>query len=334
MTIIYSMNKHFLEKLDIVNKNAFPELLQHIPDPPQRLFAHGNLSLLYPVDKSTKFLCVVGSRRYTTYGEELCQSLIKSLTGMPIIIVSGLALGIDGIAHRAALDADLPTIAVPGSGLHKDTLYPRSHYYLAEEIVEKGGLLISEYAPDMRASPWTFPMRNRIMAGMSHAVLIIEAEEDSGTLITAKLALDYNRDVGALPGSVTSENSRGTNNLIKRGASAITCPEDLYELLGFEVNQNLNSQNINKNPYEECSPEELSIAEILYEPKTREQIAAESKLPVSQLQVVLSILEIKGIINEAFGTLALRYPPPSAILRKNRNINSDTKDNGDKKDYS
>ncbi|MES3005459.1 MAG: DNA-processing protein DprA, partial [Patescibacteria group bacterium] len=148
------------------------------------LYTAGNTDLFYA--KDTKFLCVVGSRQYTSYGKELCISLIKSLAGRPVIIISGLALGIDGIAHQTALDVGLPTIAVPGSGLHPNVLYPRSHLHLAEKIIEKGGLLASEYEPQIRASPWSFPMRNRIMAGLSHAVLIIEAEENSGTLVTAR----------------------------------------------------------------------------------------------------------------------------------------------------
>lgn len=316
------MNKHFLKELKIINFPDLPTLLKEIPDPPKKLYTCGNTDLFYA--KDTKFLCVVGSRRYTNYGKELCVSLIKSLAGMPVVIVSGLALGIDGIAHKVALDCGLQTIAVPGSGLHPETLYPRSHYFLAEEIVEKGGLLVSEYSPETRASPWTFPMRNRIMAAMCHAVLVIEAEEDSGTLITARLALDYNRDIGAVPGSVQSENSKGTNNLIKRGASVISSPEDLHEFLGFGNSEvKFSSKNLCVNPYTGCSNEELLVAEALFDPRTREELSMKVKMAESQLQVVLSMLEIRGIIHEAYGTVALRYPPPSAILRKNRKENAD-----------
>ena len=120
-----------------------------------------------------------------------------------------LLLGIDSIAHRSALDAGLKTIAVPGSGLDDDALYPREHLQLAREIVEKGGALVSEYEPDFKATTWSFPRRNRIMAGLSKAVLVVEAERPSGTLITARLALDYGRDVFAVPGSIFSETSRG-----------------------------------------------------------------------------------------------------------------------------
>ncbi len=317
-------------KSAIISNSELPELLKQIPDPPLKLYTSGNTDVLRL--KDAKYLCVVGSRRFTNYGKEVCTSLIKSLAGMPVVIVSGLALGIDGIAHQAAIDAGLPTIAVPGSGLHPDTLYPRSHCDLTEEIVKSGGLLISEYPPETRASPWTFPMRNRILAGLSHAVLVIEAEEDSGTLITARLALDYDRDIGAIPGSVLSESCRGTNNLIKRGATPITSPEDLHELLGLNMSDEIySSRKLHQNPYLGCSEEELLLAEELYNPKTREELSKCINMPNHKLQVVLSMLDVRGIIHEAYGTVALRYPPPSAILRKNRKESSEENKNGDQK---
>lgn len=312
------MNAYSKKEIVTLEKEALPLLLRQIPDPPQSLFACGNTSLLsnHDTSRETKFLCVVGSRRFTSYGQGICQTFIKSLTGLPVVIVSGLALGIDGIAHRAALDAGLKTIAVPGSGLDPDIIYPRTHAYLAEEIVKKDGLLLSEYPPTMRASPWSFPMRNRIMAGMSHAVLIIEAEEDSGTLITARLALDYNRDVGCIPGSILSENSRGTNSLIRKGAAPITTTDELKELLGFDIIQPplFDGKDIHPNPYHQCSKAELSVIDNLREPLSRDNIALMCKLPISQLHVILSMLEIRGLISESYGMVALRYPPPRGII--------------------
>lgn len=324
------MKQSPLEDIKKLEPADFPFLLRQIPDPPKLLYTCGNTDLLQqvgPPEGSTEhihYICIVGSRRYTRYGESICKTLIQGLAGLPVIIVSGLALGIDAIAHRAALNARIKTIAVPGSGLHPDVLYPRSHFMLAEEIVEKGGLLLSEYEPLTRASPWSFPMRNRIMAGMCHAVLIIEAENDSGTLITARLGLDYNRNIGAVPGSVLSENSSGTNGLIKKGATVITSVDDLKEFLGFTVENSLDTsegsdRKRNKwevNPYENCSSEELALLELIYEPQTRDSLLGLSGLPLSQLQVVLSMLELRGLTNEAYGQVALRYPPPSAILRK------------------
>ncbi len=311
--------KYEAKHIRTILKEAFGELLRQIPDPPDTLYVCGNTSLLK--DSSVKFLCVVGSRRYSDYGKLLCRRLIAGLKGFPVVIVSGLALGIDAIAHRAALDAGLPTIAVPGSGLHPDVVYPRSHVYLAEEIIQKNGLLLSEFESMTRASPWSFPMRNRIMAGLSHAVLIIEAENDSGTLITARLALDYNRDVGAVPGSVLTDSSKGTNALIRKGAVSITCEDDLRELLGFQRDDEIRENTQRQLPlrcdiYSVCSPEEMSVINLLGQPQTRNYLADHSQLTSSKLQITLSMLEIRGLISETFGHIALRYPPPEVLMKK------------------
>src|SRR3989344_2572613 len=155
----------------------FPELLKEIPDAPKQLRYEGELP-----KESNKLLTIVGSRKYSSYGREICESIIFGLSGSPVTIISGLALGIDSIAHRAALRAGLQTIAIPGSGLDRKVLHPHSHVNLAEEIIENGGGLISEYDDTMPSGAWAFPRRNRIMAGMCHATLIIEAEKKSGTL--------------------------------------------------------------------------------------------------------------------------------------------------------
>ena len=152
--------------MQIINFEEFPKLLKEINDPPKRLYVEGTL----PADDA-KWLCVVGSRKFSNYGKEVCEELIAGLVGQPVIIVSGLALGIDAIAHNAALNAGLKTIAVPGSGLDPKVLYPKSHFQLARKILEAGGALISEFEPDMVATPYTFPQRNRIMAGLCHATL-------------------------------------------------------------------------------------------------------------------------------------------------------------------
>ena len=177
--------------------DEIPEWLMEIPEPPKKLYIRGEMP-----KGDSKFLCVVGSRKHTEYGKEACQKLIAGLRGYDIVVVSGLALGIDGIAHKAALDASLTTIAIPGSGLHPSVLYPSSNRQLAEKIVDSGGALLSEFEPMFRPTLYSFPQRNRIMAGISHAVLIVEAEIKSGTLITSRLATDYNREVMAVPGSV------------------------------------------------------------------------------------------------------------------------------------
>src|SRR3989344_2642579 len=179
--------------------NLFPRRLREIPDPTEKIYLKGTLP-----SEDHKWLCVVGSRKYSSYGKEVCEKLIEGLRGYPVVIVSGLALGMDAIAHRAALSAKLHCVAVPGSGLDPSVLYPATNRRLADEILKAGGVLLSEFEPNFRATAWSFPQRNRIMAGLSDAVLVIEAEKRSGTLITARLATAYHRDVFTIPGSIFS----------------------------------------------------------------------------------------------------------------------------------
>jgi len=284
-------------KINSTEGEEIPELLQEIPDAPEKLYIQGRLP-----GPETKLLCVVGSRKFTPYGKDVCEKLISGLRGYNIAIVSGLALGIDGIAHRAALDAGLKTIAVPGSGLDESVLYPSSHRNLALKILEFGGALISEFEPKFHATPYSFPQRNRIMAGMSHAVLVIEAEIKSGTLITSKLATEYNREVMTVPGSIFSKNSEGPNMLIRLGATPVRNSEDILEALGFkidEVPQNLELK------YADCSEEELLVIKILSEPMTKDDLIRTIKLPVSKVSALLSIMEIKGLIIESMGEIRL-----------------------------
>ncbi|MFT5179747.1 MAG: DNA processing protein [Candidatus Paceibacteria bacterium] len=210
------------KKIYQLNKELWPLGLQEIPEPPKQLNIIGS-----PPPKENINICIVGSRKNTEYGKKVCEELIKGLKGYPFSIISGLALGIDGIAHQAAIDAELYTAAVIGSGLNQ--IYPKSHMKLAGDILNSGGAIISEYANDDKASKYTFPERNRIMAGMSHAVLVIEATDRSGTLITSRLATEYNRDVLAVPGPVDSDGSFGPHMLIKLGAVPITSSEDILE---------------------------------------------------------------------------------------------------------
>jgi len=289
----------------IQETKRLPHLLGQIPDPPEKLYICGNAELLE--DKSLTFLCVIGSRKYTTYGHEACTSLIRALRGLPVAIVSGLALGIDSIAHEAALEFGLPCIAVPGSGLHPDVLYPRTHLSLAEEILKTGGTLLSEYEPRFRASPWSFPMRNRIMAGLSHAILIIEGEEDSGTLITARLGLDYNRDVFAVPGSIFSTASKGPLGLIRRGATPICSGDNLIDALGFKKDQLFEDRGRADEAYSRCSEEELRVIRALASPQSHDDLQRLSGIAAGKLQVILALLEIRGLITEEYGQVRLSY---------------------------
>lgn len=284
-------------EIKIIENQEFPELLREIPDTPEKLYIQGELP-----SPDTKILCVVGSRKYTQYGKDACEKLISGLRGYNICIVSGLALGIDGIAHKAALDAGLKTIAVPGSGLHESVLYPSTHKQLAEKILEARGALISEFEPKFRATPYSFPQRNRIMAGMSHAVLVIEAEIKSGTLITSKYATEYNRDVLTVPGSIFSKNSEGPNMLIRLGATPVRNSEDILEALGFKINEE--PQNLELK-YSDCSPEELLVVKILDTPMEKDELIRQMKMSVSKASTIISIMEIKGLIKESMGEIFL-----------------------------
>jgi len=284
-----------MEDIYKLKKKDFPEGLLEIPQPPRTLYIKGKLP-----SPDFIYLAVVGSRKYTSYGKEICQKLISGLKGYPIVIVSGLAIGIDSIAHQSALDSDLITISFPGSGLLNEVLHPQTNRKLAKEIIEKGGCLISEMTPGSRATLYSFPQRNRLMAGISKAVLIIEAEEKSGTLITARMALDYNRDVLAVPGSAFSSNSNGTNWLIKQGAVPVTNSNDVLEALGFEIERPKLSE---KEKYKDCSKEELAIINLLREPINRDELIRISKMQIAEANALLSIMEIKELIKEELGEI-------------------------------
>jgi len=282
----------------------FPSLLKEINDPPEELWLEGN----FPNENENKFLAVVGSRKYSRYGKEACEELIRGLAGYPIVIVSGLALGIDAIAHQSALKNKLLTVAIPGSGLDRKVLHPFSNHRLADEIVEAGGCLLSELEPECPAGVHTFPRRNRIMAGLSHAVLIIEAGERSGTLITARLAMEYNRDVLVVPGSIFSPSSRGANGLIHHGAMPINNSTDLLQALGFNLDENNNEdyQARQAKLFADLSPIEQKIVDFLStDSYPRDELIELAELSITEANIILSTMEIKGIIKEAMGEIRL-----------------------------
>lgn len=220
--------------ISVLNPSDFSShhlgLLHEIPKPPKQLWYEGVLP-----PKGLILLAVVGSRDYTSYGKKVIEHLISGLKGYPVGIVSGLALGVDALAHEAAMKHGLYTLAVPGSGLNEKVLYPTQNRPLARKILEHGGGLLSELSPDTKAATWTFPMRNRIMAGMCPATILIEAGEKSGTLITARLAVDYNRELMAVPGSIFSKNSHGTHQFIKLGATMVTEASDILAVLNIDI---------------------------------------------------------------------------------------------------
>ncbi|MDD3693940.1 MAG: DNA-processing protein DprA [Candidatus Pacebacteria bacterium] len=269
-----------------------PYLLKQIPDAPKQLFIRGN----FPSGENTVFITIVGSRKFTPYGRQACEYLVRGLRGYPVVIVSGLALGIDTLAHETAIENNITTIAIPGSGLNDAALYPATNRGLAEKIIQSGGCLLSEFEPNFKATNWSFPRRNRIMAGISHALVVIEAENISGTRITARLGTEYNREVFAVPGSIFSAQSEGTNELIREGATPLTSAQDIIDFFGFEKAEG-NEQFI------ALGPDEAKIMEQLTEPLSRNQLAEKLGMSIVTLNILLSSMEIKGLIKENLGKI-------------------------------
>lgn len=213
-----------VKKLTLTS-TEFPEPLRHIPSPPKQLYVLGDIQTLLQSPR----VAVVGSRKVSPYGRAVTESLTGELAGKGIVIISGLALGVDAVAHRAALDGGGKTLAVLPTSL--DNIYPSSHRDLAKKILTGGGALVSEYDSGMPGLKKNFIERNRLVSGLSDAVLITEAAQKSGTLHTANFALEQGRTVMAVPGNITSAGSEGTNNLIKSGALPVTEASDIFEAL-------------------------------------------------------------------------------------------------------
>lgn len=274
-----------------------PRRVREMADPPKRLFSRG----VFPRE-DLRHICIVGARKHSDYGKEACETLVRGLRGFPVAIVSGLAFGIDAIAHRAALAHDIYTVAIPGSGLSENVLYPRAHFNLAREILESGGALVSEFEPGFKATPWGFPLRNRIMAGLCELVIVIECAEKSGTLITARLALDYNRTVGAVPGSIFSPASAGPNKLLRQGAIPIRSADDILEVLDIRraVQEDVEAAQ-QRLELESLGDDEKALLTALDEPRDRSLLAEKLGWSVSRTLIALSLLEIKGLIHESLG---------------------------------
>ncbi len=269
--------------------DSFPSLAE-IPQKPKQLYMRGTLENI----KHKKIVAVVGSRACTSYGINACKSLIEGLRGYNIVIASGLAMGIDAVAHKAALDAGLTTLVFPGSGLDWKCISPAINRELAREVLHHGGALISEYAAEIKGAIWTFPQRNRIVAGIADMVIIIEAQEKSGALITARLGTEYNKIVGAVPGSIYSESSKGTNWLLRLGATPITNSSDILNELGLQV------RDVPVSPLL-INEQEGKVLEALTEPKTKDALMEELGISPAEANVIFSTLEIKGLIKESYG---------------------------------
>jgi len=273
--------------------SSYSKLLAQVDDPPLALFAMGDISLL-----NEPLVGIVGSRRPTPIGAKVTRQISQELSELGIVIVSGMALGVDGLAHQGALDRDSATVAVMGCGL--DVVYPSSHKRLFEEI-QFSGLLISEYPPGMRPSKYTFPERNRIVSGLSMGVVIIEAAEKSGTLITSRLAMEQNREVMVLPGSALSSQYRGSHQLIKNGAALVTASDDVLFILKNQLEKlNLNKEigsiscvNNDLGERNVCADERALMTLIGAEPVSVESLILSSGLTAAEVSSMLLMLELK-----------------------------------------
>lgn len=268
----------------------YPTILKTIPDYPFLLYYRGTL----PKADAWRALTVVGSRKASSYGRAVLELLLPPLIQAGIQIVSGLAYGIDSYAHTLCLKYQGTTVSIIGSGLDREYLYPRLHWELAEKIIQQGGALISEYPPGTQAQVFHFPQRNRILAGLSQALAVIEADEKSGTLITARCALDYNRDVAAVPGAITHHLSRGTNSLLKQGAQLVTCADDLLNLFSFyETKKHI--QKVKEKPL--LSEQEEKIFRVLSKDSLHiNDIHSQTGVPLPELNSILMVFEMGGLV--------------------------------------
>jgi len=286
------------EKIKIIKKSSkeYPKILREIVNAPKQLYVRGEL----PKNHEMNF-AIVGTRAASEYGKTLAFKIAKELAELGFNIVSGLALGIDTQAHLGALAGGGKTIAVLGSGTLDASIFPKENLALVKKIVDSGGAVISEYEPQAKSEIWYFPERNRIVSGLSRGALVVEAPEKSGALITARLALEQNREVFAIPGSVFSKNSIGANNLIKSGAKMVTSVDDILEELNLT---GLKSQK-EENKKENMSPEEKLIFSIIEkEPVHIDKICEIAKMPAGRVMSIVSILEIQGIIKNIGGKFA------------------------------
>lgn len=270
------------------------ELLSHIPHPPQKLYIRGT-----SLPRHNQYITIVGSRKCSEYSKQVIDDICKSLINQKVSIISGLAHGIDTYVHQAALKHNIHTVAIIGSGLKDPVLYPKSNLKLAHTIIESGGALISEQEPNQSSRVWMFPARNRIMVGLASLVIIIEARKKSGTLITARLATDYNRNLLVVPNSIYSPFSEGSNSLIKQGAYIYTEPKDVFELLNIEEPE---QHTLFENKFN--SNQKLIIEAISEDGSTIQKIIeyCSSKISVSIILQTITELETSRIIKKIDGT--------------------------------
>jgi DNA processing protein len=266
---------------------TYPTLLKEVYDPPLCLFVRGTL------DNITCPLAVVGARKTTPYGRQITQEIVSPLARAGVTIISGLAFGIDSVAHNSALEAQGITVAVLGGGIDTQTIYPRQHISLVKKIIAHGGAVISEYPPGTEPTRFSFPKRNRIIAGMSLGTLVIEAGKKSGSLVTAHYALDTNRDVFAIPQNITSKTSIGTNEIIKQGAHIVTTHTDILEILHL---QDVSQYVTNKEIFPASPTEAKILPHLSREAVHVDSIIKQSNLDSASVMSTLTLMEMKGVV--------------------------------------
>lgn len=275
-----------------IKDNNYPPLLKKIKNPPKILYFRGNLP-----KENEKCFAIIGTRRCSSYGKEITFKITTDLVEAGLIIVSGFAPGIDTIAHKIAIENKKKTIAVLGTGLDEESVYPKSNLKLINKILENGGCLISELPPKTPGAKYTFPQRNRIISGLSLGVLVVEAKIKSGAIITAEYAFEQKRKVFAVPGSIFSQTSKGCHYLIKKGAKLVEKADDILNEIG------LLSLRIKRETKGETKEENL-ILEVLKEGALDiEKIIEKTKLQPAKVVSTISILEIKGKIKNLGGNI-------------------------------
>jgi DNA processing protein len=266
--------------LKVLHKHELPRLLRAIHDPPRRLYLRGDAD---PGLLERRAVAVVGARACSPYGAQVARMLGRELAAAGVVVVSGMARGVDGEAHRGALETDGLTVAVLGCGIDRD--YPAAHAWLARAIATRS-LLVSEYEPGVPPAPYRFPARNRIVAGLCVATVLVEARERSGALITADFALEEGREVFAVPGEITSALSAGTNELLRLGATPLTSANDVLEALGIEPPE----RETHTHPL-------LGLL-----PATADELARSTGRPPGEIAAALAELEVDGLVAEGEGT--------------------------------
>lgn len=305
--LVYSRNEEQIKReyekmqrkeirLISIHEKDYPEKLRVIAKAPYSLFVRGKMP-----EENRVSIAIVGARNCTSYGKELAKWFGRELSNAGIQVISGMAYGIDGCAHWGAFGGTTATYAVLGSGI--DVCYPRENYELYRNLQQKGGIL-SEYAPGVKGKGFQFPMRNRIISGLSDGVVVVEARKKSGSLITADLALEQGKDVFAVPGRIGDPLSEGCVDLLKQGAELVTSPKDIID--NFHIQEISDGRKMEKQPIVFDTPEKIVYSVLSLEPKHIDQILHDSNMVMTQVISVLVKMELDGYVRQPIKNYYIR----------------------------